>query len=116
VRAALAEWDLAALTGDAEAITSELVTNAIAASQQAAPAGSVPASIWLTINAATTTELFINAWDPCPDPPPANYVPSTWDEDGRGLLIVKALSQLWGCYHPKGRGGKVVWAALITGQ
>ena len=114
VRAALAEWGLAALTGDAEAVTSELVANAIAASQQAAPAGTMPAPIWLTITAAT--ELFIDIWDPCPDPPPADSVPGTWDENGRGLLIVNALSHRWGWYHPNGHGGKVVWAALNTGQ
>ena len=113
VRAALAEWGLAALTGDAEAVTSELVANAIAASQQAAPAGTMPAPVWLTITA--TTELFIDVWDPCPDPPPADYVASTWDENGRGLLIVNALSHRWGCYRPNGHG-KIVWAALITSQ
>jgi anti-sigma regulatory factor (Ser/Thr protein kinase) len=114
VRGALAEWDLAALADDAEAITSELVTNAIAASQQAAPAGTVPAPVWLIITA--TTELCIDVWDPCPDPPPADYLPAPWDETGRGLLIVNALSHRWGWYYPYGHGGKVVWAALITGQ
>jgi anti-sigma regulatory factor (Ser/Thr protein kinase) len=114
VRAALAEWGLAALTGDAEAVTSELVANAIAASQQAAPAGTMPAPIWLTITA--TTELFIDIWDPCLDPPLADYVPGTWDENGRGLLIVNALSHRWGWYHPNGHGGKIVWAALNTSQ
>jgi anti-sigma regulatory factor (Ser/Thr protein kinase) len=113
VRAALAEWDLAALTDDAEAITSELVANAITASEQAAPVGTMPAPVWLTIT--VTTELFIDVWDPCPDPPPADYVPGTWDEYGRGLLIVNALSHRWGWCHPNGHG-KVVWAALSTGQ
>jgi anti-sigma regulatory factor (Ser/Thr protein kinase) len=113
VRAALAEWDLAALTDDAEAITSELVANAIAASQQAAPAGTMPAPVWLTIT--VTTELFIDVWDPCPDPPPTDYVPGTWDEYGRGLLIINTLCHRWGWCHPNGHG-KVVWAALSTGQ
>ena len=112
VRAALAEWDLAALTSDAEAIASELVANAVAASQQAAPVNGMPAPVWLTITAAT--ELYINVWDPSPDPPPTGHVPGIWDEEGRGLLIVSALSHLWGWYHPKRRGGKIIWAALIT--
>jgi len=114
IRATLAAWDLDALTGDAEAITSELVTDAVAASRQAAPAGCAPGPVWLTIT-ATTTELHVNVWDPNPNPP-ADYLPGPWDEDGRGLLIVKALSHFWGWYHPKGRDGKLVWAALITGE
>ena len=112
IRATLAEWDLDALAGDAEAITSELVTDAIAASRQVAPAGRAPGPVWLTIT-ATSTELHVNVWDPNPDPP-ADDLPGPWDEDGRGLLIVKALSHFWGWYHPKGRGGKLVWAAFTT--
>ena len=41
--------------------------------------------------------------------------PHTIDaEAGRGLEIVTLLSDRWGFYHPVG-GGKVVWAALVTG-
>jgi anti-sigma regulatory factor (Ser/Thr protein kinase) len=112
LRAALAGWGLAALTDDAEAITSELVTNGITASQQAAPAGITPAPVWLTITDATA-ELFIDVWDPSPEPPTAGHVCGTWDENGRGLLIVKALSHRWAWYH-LGHGGKVVWAAILT--
>jgi len=113
LRAALADWGLTALTDDAEAITSELVTNGITASQQAAPAGIPPAPVWLTITDATA-ELFIDVWDPSPEPPAAGHVPGTWDENGRGLLIVKALSHRWAWCHINGHGGKVVWAAIRT--
>jgi len=113
VRAALASWGLTALTDDAEAITSELVTNGITASQQAAPAGTMPAPVWLTITDATI-ELLIDVWDPSPEPPVAGLVPGAWDENGRGLLIVKALSHRWAWYHLNGHAGKVVWAALLT--
>jgi anti-sigma regulatory factor (Ser/Thr protein kinase) len=113
LRAALAGWGLTALADDAEAITSELVTNGITASQQAAPAGITPASVWLIITDAAT-ELFIDVWDPSPEPPIAGHVPGTWDGNGRGLLIVEALSHRWAWYHLNGHGGKVVWAAILT--
>jgi len=35
-------------------------------------------------------------------------------ETGRGLEIVALLTDQWGFYHPTD-GGKVVWAALVTG-
>lgn len=113
LRATLAAWGLTALCDDAEAITSELVTNGITASQQAAPASMTPAPLWLTITDATT-ELLIDVWDPSPEPPIAGHTPGTWDENGRGLLIVEALSHRWAWYRRNGHRGKVVWAAILT--
>jgi hypothetical protein len=59
------------------------------------------------------------AWDPSPLPP----LPVTPDEDtenGRGLLLVEAISERWGWYFPAACGtanvpdqrGKVVWAVV----
>jgi anti-sigma regulatory factor (Ser/Thr protein kinase) len=98
---------------DGEAVISELVANAVAASSQAAPPGAAPApvTLWITVQRG---ELCIRVWDPDPTPPPRDYVPGTWDENGRGLLIVKALSHRWDWYPAE--GGKYVWAALSLSE
>jgi len=110
LRDALAQWGLDHLTEPAEAIASELVTNAVTASASVAPADATPAPITLWITAAPG-ELRIRVWDPDPIPPPRDYEPGTWDENGRGLMIVKALSQRWD-WDPAEDGGKYVWAAV----
>ena len=109
-RDALAQWGLRHLTEDAQAITSELVANAVAASSKVAPGDASPAAVtlWLTVRAG---ELCIRVWDPEFTPPPRDHEPGLWDESGRGLLIVKALSHRWGWY-PTVNGGKFVWAGL----
>jgi anti-sigma regulatory factor (Ser/Thr protein kinase) len=112
VRFALAQWRLRHLTDDAEAITSEMVANAIAASKRAAPQGTPPAAVtlWLTVRDA---ELCIRVQDPDPTPPPRPQQPPDDDaEHGRGLLIIDALAVRWGWYPVV--GGKYIWAALPT--
>ncbi len=95
------------------AITSELVTNAITASRAAAPPGTEPRPITLWIT-ARNAELCIRVWDPCPTPPPLHQPPpDPLTENGRGLLIVTALSHQWG-WHPAPNSGKYVWATLTT--
>jgi anti-sigma regulatory factor (Ser/Thr protein kinase) len=119
LRDALARWGLSHLSDSAEAITSELVTNAVAASGPAGDTGAGPGdptpaliTVWITVQGG---ELCIHVWDADPVPPPRDYEPGTWDENGRGLMIVKALSQRWDWY-PTDDGGKYVWAALsLTG-
>jgi anti-sigma regulatory factor (Ser/Thr protein kinase) len=110
---ALTLWGLAHLNDDAEAITSELVTNAITASRAAAPPGTEPRPVILWIT-ARNAELCIRVWDPDPDPPPLHQPPpGPLTENGRGLLIVTALSDQWG-WHPAPDSGKYVWATLYT--
>lgn len=107
----LAQWGLRHLTEDGEAITSELVTNAVAASRKAAPPGTEPrpVTVWIT---AGNGELCIRVWDPDPAPPPAGpSLPDGLAESGRGLFIVTTLSSRWSWY-PAPNGGKYVWAAL----
>ncbi len=93
LKAALATWGLAHLSEPAEAITSELVTNAITASAQKASPGTAPRAVtlWASVQ-LEHGELCIRVWDPDPDPPPrddASDVPDIWAENGRGLFIVK---------------------------
>ncbi|WSQ11599.1 ATP-binding protein [Streptomyces sp. NBC_01231] len=62
--------------------------------------------------------LRIGAWDADPEPPEP---PRAWEqgadlEEGRGLALVRACSDLWG-WHPlarHGNRGKFVWCELAA--
>jgi hypothetical protein len=62
--------------------------------------------MWLV---SDQTQVVIFAWDASPLPP-AREEPGGDAENGRGLLLVEAVSERWG--HFRYQGGKVVWAAL----
>ncbi len=107
-RLLLFEWGLAAFNERVELLVCELVTNAVKASQF--PDRMVPVRLWLLSDVA---RVLILVWDTSPQQP----VLIDADEDadsGRGLLLVAALSQQWGCYVPQEMGGKVVWALCAT--
>jgi hypothetical protein len=103
----LARWDMRALTDDAQAIASELTSNAVAAVH--------PGSTGLTLIYAIHAQpagLRICTWDIGPGHPlPAPPHPDA--ETGRGLTIVDALTNgNWGWWPTPGSGGKVIWATL----
>lgn len=101
----LREWGLRELADDAALIVSELITNATEASV-AVPEHPVIALRLL----ANGTSLMIEAWDQSP----ADLEPRTADADdecGRGLTVVAALSERWGCERT-GYRRKVVWAEV----
>jgi hypothetical protein len=109
-RAVLTAWNLAHLTDLAVLFTSELVTNAIAASTRKAPPGKEGRPVIFSMD-AQDKELITRVWDPDPILPPDDPAPADpYAEDGRGLLIITELSSQMGS-HP-GNGGKYVWAAL----
>jgi anti-sigma regulatory factor (Ser/Thr protein kinase) len=102
------EWNLAHITDDAELIVSELMTNALKAARSQRDIQ--PITLRLL---AGRDYLLIQVWDAVTAAPaPAPHAIDA--ETGRGLEIVTLLSDRWGFYHPAG-GGKVVWAALMTG-
>jgi anti-sigma regulatory factor (Ser/Thr protein kinase) len=103
-RQLLQEWDLCDLGESAELVASELITNAIRASRSVG--GDHLVRFWLF---SDRTRVVIDVWDTCPDPPqPAHTGPT--DEDGRGLLLVEAMTTFWDWYSRD--GGKVVRAIL----
>jgi anti-sigma regulatory factor (Ser/Thr protein kinase) len=105
-RAILREWGLTALQEPAELLVSELVTNAVQASDAAAGATSV--QLWLL---SDMVRVVILVWDASPESPVRK---SSGDdaENGRGLLLVDAISDQWGSYAVRDEGGKVVWALV----
>lgn len=63
--------------------------------------------IWLVSDWA---QVVVFVWDASPQPP-SRADPGEGDENGRGLLLVEAVSERWGHFGYDG-GGKVVWAVM----
>ncbi|MFC9842436.1 SpoIIE family protein phosphatase [Streptomyces sp. NPDC060223] len=97
--AQLLDWDLAEATFTTELVVSELVTNAIRY-------GESPIRLRL-IHDATT--LICEVSDSSHTAPHLRRA-RTFDEGGRGLLLVAQLTQRWGSRHTA--DGKTIWAEL----
>jgi anti-sigma regulatory factor (Ser/Thr protein kinase) len=103
----LREWGLRELADDAALVVSELMTNAAAASMMCP--GRPPVALRLV---ASGESLVIEVWDQSP----LDLEPSESDldaEGGRGLSVVAALSDRWGCQRT-GYRCKAVWAELAA--
>ena len=112
-RHVLWEWGLAGLADSTELLVSEMITNGVQASRAMTQAA---VRLWLVSDRA---RVVILAWDASPQPPvPA--APRADSENGRGLLLVDAISERWGWYLPDqqpgtdipAQRGKVVWAIV----
>jgi anti-sigma regulatory factor (Ser/Thr protein kinase) len=101
------EWKQTSLIETAELIASELMTNAIAATQVIR--STYPVRLWLLSDSLRT---LIIVGDASPDPP--RRIDTEGDiESGRGLLLVESLSSNWGWYSVgQAQIAKVVWAEL----
>ena len=105
-RMILREWQLAGLSDASELIVSELATNALLASRREG------AAFFRLILTRDRGELAILVRDFCPGVPQPKDAGEE-DENGRGLLLVQAMSGRSGWYPPDdGFPGKAVWAAL----
>lgn len=107
VRHILAEWGLTALIDDAVLVTSELLTNAVKASQTLPTPVPTPIALRLLAN---DRQLIIEAWDQRTEgyklqPPPGG-------EHGRGLTVVAALCRRWGTDRVS-RDYKAIWCELL---
>jgi len=106
------EWGLAALADDTELVVSELVTNGVQASRAMTRAS---IQLWL---ASDRRQVVICVWDASVRPPVRMDAAEDAD-NGRGLLLVEAVSAQWGWFPagpanpPAGDGhGKVVWSIV----
>jgi anti-sigma regulatory factor (Ser/Thr protein kinase) len=92
---------------NAALLITELVTNAVAANLAAgAPDGTL---IWVSLR-HFQEGLLIEVSDSSPNPPvPADAAEMA--ENGRGLMLVEALSRDWG-YYPWAGKGKVVYCLV----
>lgn len=100
------EWGLRDLSDTAELLASELVTNAINASQHVGNSEPAVVRVWLV---SDQMSLAIYVWDGCKEMPVRKH-PDADDLNGRGLMIIDTLSAKWGTYEEA--HGKVVWAMV----
>jgi anti-sigma regulatory factor (Ser/Thr protein kinase) len=107
VRTALAELEHGADSDTAELLTAELVANAVEHTTGDAP-------IELVVE-LLPSGCQVEVHDPDPAPPgnltrPVDVEPDPWQEHGRGLLLIRALSS--SCGHRPTESGKAVWFRL----
>jgi anti-sigma regulatory factor (Ser/Thr protein kinase) len=111
----LVDWGLEHLREDAELVASELVTNALRVTSATGPASfRVPSARRAMIRVRLVLlegSLIIEVWDPAVARPSPARAMDPEAENGRGMLIVEALSAQWNSYDPA-EGGKWVWAEL----
>jgi anti-sigma regulatory factor (Ser/Thr protein kinase) len=106
-RQVLREWHLDHLADDAATLVSELLTNAVKASESARGAGLVTLRLL-----ADRARLLIEVWDQHPaDPQPREADDES--ECGRGFTVIEAISHRWGFRRTR-HSQKVVWCELLT--
>ncbi|MEV6393775.1 ATP-binding protein [Streptomyces sp. NPDC051907] len=103
VRTALAAWQLDHLADDGALIVSELMTNSVEHTKSR--------SVRVTVSRPTPDWVRVAVVDKS-RAQPAPRTASTTDTDGRGLVVVEALSERWGTDLLG--WGKRVWAELHT--
>ncbi len=118
VRQVLWEWGLPELSHPTELLVSELMTNAVRASNGLTGSrfagrwtpGVPPVRLWL---ARDGHNVMIQVWDG-DNQRPIRKDAQLDEESGRGLLLVEYMSAAWGCFTPERSSGKVVWAVIVT--
>ena len=110
VRSVAMEWGLQDLADTAELLATELITNAVRASERLrirADLAMVPVvQLWMVSDRAS---IVIHVWDGS-DEMPVRHEANPDDESGRGLMLVESLSKDWGAYREA--DDKVVWVVI----
>ena len=109
VRTALTELEHGADSDTAELLTAELVANAVEHTT-----GDSPIELVVEL---LPSGCQVEVHDPDPAPPgdltrPDRGEPDPWQEHGRGLLLIRALSS--SCGHRPTETGKAVWFRLLA--
>jgi anti-sigma regulatory factor (Ser/Thr protein kinase) len=104
VRETLGRWELGELIDSAVQISSELLANAITHAERDSSV------VMLLMFAAGTLRLEVRDHDR--QNLPELQIPAPTDVDGRGLVIVEALSDRWGVRVTD--AGKSVWSEMDT--
>lgn len=109
------EWNLPSVADSVELVVSELVTNAVRAStgldgrpKYDAKTGLPRVGLRLS---SDQVHVLIEVWDQDPRMP-VTKAAGPDDESGRGLMLVEALCERWGCDTSPGWDGKVIWAEV----
>ena len=110
--ATLGRWGIGERSDDIVVVVSELLTNALRHARPTAAAWPQPPVRLGLIHPGPCVLCAVS--DPS-DQVPEPREPDWLDETGRGLHVVAALSDDWGCTTPS-RLGKVVWATFATGS
>jgi anti-sigma regulatory factor (Ser/Thr protein kinase) len=105
-RSVALECGLAHLGDTAELLASEMVTNALQASERLRTVETPIVRIWVT---SDRESIVLGVWDASAAMPVRQKAGPT-DDSGRGLMILDALSADWGSYREA--DGKVVWALI----
>ncbi|HEY7173460.1 MAG TPA: ATP-binding protein [Micromonosporaceae bacterium] len=101
------DWGVTRVAKLASLIASELVTNAVVHAR-------TPSLMVLRLT-KDTLDLSVRDNDPRPmHRPPPGLTGAHEGEHGRGLLILDAMADEWGCHSTA--DGKVVWATISIGQ
>lgn len=109
-RVQLDSWGLSSLSETTAVVVSELVTNAVRACSD----GDAPPRELRFRMSMIGSRVRLEVWDPDPRLPELSTDAGEFDETGRGLQIVDALtSGHWGSAASPEVGGKVVWAELF---
>lgn len=110
VRRTLDDWSLGHCTADALTVVTELLANAVL--HAARPSGG-DGDIWLRLSLRRPAHLVCAVIDPSDSPPVYPHTSDPFDEHGRGLRIIDALTEHWG-WTRRPPAGKTVWAMLRT--
>jgi anti-sigma regulatory factor (Ser/Thr protein kinase) len=111
--AVLHEWGLGRLAEPVKLIVSELVTNAVKASDGLVTDNyPFPPTLQMWLS-ADENRVSIQVWDADNDMP-QKQAPDLEALGGRGLVLVEEMSECCGAYRLEGGNGKVVWARVAV--